>query len=185
MVTRTAGNDVNAFCLVQCLVCFIAESGVKNLAVCDSTLKRSRHGRGLFVNFLLHVMSIAAAFGRIGTQFTLSNGSFDNIAINVPYRNFFASNVRDIAFFKEDEVARNRQQCSNIGCNEVLFKAQTDNRRRALSREDQFTRVFGAHYRERVRALKLGDRSLDSLHEIVVCLHVEMNAMRDDFGIGL
>ena len=74
---------------------------------------------------------------------------------------------------------------SDVGGDEVLAVAETDHDRTAGAREHDRVRVFLAHDGERVGAVQLAHGRLHRLEEVRLALEVEMDAVRDHFGVGL
>ncbi len=90
-----------------------------------------------------------------------------------------------IAFVEEDELASHRQQRGDVGSDEVFVVAHADHDRATGASEDHAVRRIFGNDGERIRAFQLGDRGAHRAENVAELLLVEVNAMRDHFGVGL
>jgi hypothetical protein len=68
---------------------------------------------------------------------------------------------------------------------EILIDADADHHGAALTRHHDAFRIRLAYHRQGIGTLQFGDRLLDGLEQIGGRGHMKMDAMGDDFGVGL
>jgi hypothetical protein len=155
------------------------------LAAGDAFFQRLRHGARLLVDLLQHVVRVVALLGGVGREFAGVHLAAHGVAVVVGDAIAVAADFAGVAFLEEHEIARHRQQCRDVGGDEVLALAQADDHRAALAREDHAPGlVFGDHH-QRIRAFQFRDRGAHGLEQVIGLLQVIVHAMRDHLGVGL
>ncbi len=97
----------------------------------------------------------------------------------------FAANFRDVAFFEEHEPAGHRQQCSDVGGDEIFIDAEPDDDGAALAREHDAFGIRLGHHRQCVGSMQFRDGLAHRLEEIGRAGQMMVNAVGDDLGVGL
>ena len=91
----------------------------------------------------------------------------------------------DVALLEDDERPRHGQERGDVGRDEVLLLAKSDQERAAGAREHDAVRVLAPHHGKRIGAPQFGDGLLHGLEEVAAPGQVIVNAVRDDLGIGV
>ncbi len=130
-------------------------------------------------------MAVLAFFRRVRGQLAFANDALDRVAVLVDDADRLAPDLRHVAFLEEYKTAGDRQQRGHVRGHEVLLDPQTDDHRAAFAGENQTFRVMLADNGKRVGSFELGHRGSNRLEQVLHGLQVEVNAVRNDLGIGL
>ena len=160
-----------------------AEFGYR--AILDPIRKRPGQRRGLFMDFLLHVVTVVPQLHRIGGLL-----AFADWALNFPPAGLEDSHRAppdhgDIPFFEELKPRGHRQERGHIRRHQVAVAAQAHHHRGADAGGDQCIRLRVAeHDHGSISALQLLYRAADRKAQVAGSCQVIVDAMNDDLGIG-
>ena len=99
----------------------------------------------------------------------------------------FDASRRDHRHFlvaQKHDVARVRKDGGDVGGDEELTVAETDDDRRAVPDRDDLVRVVGGNEHQREQPAHVEERAPHGVLEAVI-LHLALDEVRDDLGIGL
>ena len=153
MIRRAAGDDVN---LIKRIEEFAAPAQLVHddmLAVLGNARRhRVAHGLRLLVNLLEHEVLVATLFRRLGVPVDLED----------LLRHDFAAAIRDVHAVRLDDrhltviddvgAPRARDDRGDVGRDEILPFAETDDKRIVLLRADQTVGMLARHEYESVRS---------------------------------
>ena len=181
---RTAGRDHNFVEAHE--LCIRHLQLVKHDAVILHTrVKRGLDGARLLHDLLEHKVLIAALFGRLNVPRDAGNGLFDRLAGAVKDRVAVGTHFSELAVFNVNHVFRVRHERRDIGGKEVLARADADNERAAVARDEKLIRAIGAQDAERIAALQAAKCFEHSVLEIAVAGIIHIQQVHNDLGIRL
>ena len=91
---------------------------------------------------------------------------------------------RHLLVAHEDDVARVRENRGDVGRDEELVLAESDDDRRAVANGDDLVGVVGGDEHQREQAAHVEQRAPDGVLEAVT-LRLALDQVRDDLGVGL
>ena len=91
---------------------------------------------------------------------------------------------RHLLVAQEDDVAGVAQDGGNVGGDEELAVAEADDNRRTVADGDDLLGIVGRDQHEREKTAHQQQRSPHRVLEAVV-LHLALDEVRDDLGVGL
>ena len=148
--------------------------------------RASAHRARLLVDLLEHVVrGNRPSRPRPPTARSRASGALDGL----PLASRIATPSRRISATSPSSRNMNRRvtgsSAATSDATKFSFVAEADHDRAARAREHDAVGVFLRHHRERVRAFELRDRRAHGLEQVARCLQVIVDAVRDDFGVGL
>ena len=161
------------------------ERGLEQPTVGDALAQGIGDGARLLVDLLEHEVRVLALVGGVGRELALVRLAYDGGTRPVDDAHGGATDLGDIAFLEEHEMARDGQQRRDVRGDEVLRVAEADDDGATFAGEDDALGIVLAHHRQRVGALELGDRGTHRLEEVGARLHVLVDAVGDHLGVGL
>jgi len=184
VVARAARDDAHGLGLREHGLRGRPERSLEQLAAGNALFERLRHGARLLVDFLEHVVGELALLGGVGRQLAQLGGTLHGVAFAVEYPHAVAADLADVAFLEEDEVARHRQQCRDVGGDEVLVLAEPDHHRAALAGDHDAVGLVLRDHRERIGTLEFGNRGAHGLEQVARHFQVMVDPVGDDLGVG-
>src|SRR5690348_13200293 len=145
--------------------------------------KRIANGAGLFEDFLLHEMLVAALFRHDGIPCDVVRFALDGIGVVVHDANAFFGKHDDVAVGEEENIASVLEERGNVAGDEIFVVTQADDGWRTETRRDNLLGILGGQKHERVDTTKLLEGTADGFFEGHVALHVLLDEMGDDFGV--
>ena len=136
MIARATGDDVHGLGLAENFGRRRTERSFEQPSIGDTLLKGIGDSPGLFVYFLEHEVRVLALVCSVGGQFALMDLALYRLAAAVGDSDRCTRHFGDVAFLEEDEGARLRKQCRDIGSDEILVLAETDDDGTSFTRED-------------------------------------------------
>ena len=187
MVARTAGGDVHRFDSFENIRGGGAERGLEQPGAGYALLQGLRNGARLLVNLLEHEMPVLASFHRVGRQLAFHHGPRYHLSRRVSDGDRFAPDLRNVAFLEKHEAPRDRQQGGDVGGHEVLIDPQAHHHRTTLARQDDGVGIALRDHGQRVGPVQFRHGFAHGLVQArgTRSRQVMMDAMGDDFGIGL
>ncbi len=185
MKAGAAGDDMHAGGAPEDLRRRRSKCGFEQVPVGHALLQGVGNGARLLVDFLEHVVLVRALFGGVGREFALAHRPRHVAALAVKDAATFARDFGHVAFLQKHETPRDRQERGNVGSDEILVLAQADDDRATHAGDDDAVWLLLADHGERVGPFEFDDRGAHRLEQIAKALHVKMDSVRDDFGIGL
>ena len=185
MKARATGDDLHRFGAAQDVHRRRPEGGLEQLAAHRALRQRLRDGARLFMDLLQHVVRIVAPLDRVGRQFAVANRPVDRGAAGIDDIDALAMDGRHVALVEEHEAPGHRQQRRDVGGDEVLVLAQADDDGAAGARQHDGVRILLGNDRERVGAVQFAYGLLDRREQVAVAGQMQVDAVRDDLGVGL
>ena len=151
MVSRTAGNDiyfVERFHIFFRPFEFVEHNG--RIVFFQTRGDCISYGFRLFKDFLEHEMFVAAFFRSFRIPVYFKYFFRNRIAFSVRYPDAVFFNYGDFTVVHDVGTARIRNNCRDIGSDEVFAFAQTDYERIVFFRADERIRIILAHEHERI-----------------------------------
>ena len=137
------------------------------------------------MNFLEHEVAVLAFLGRVGRQFTVVRRTFGAVAVAIDDAHAAQCHFSDITLIEKHEATRDWQQGSDIRGHKVLARTKADDHRTTHACGDDACGALLADDRQGVGPFELRDRRTHGLIQIAKQCHMKMDAMGDDFSVGL
>ena len=154
VICRTAGDDVDLIERVQIVRIPCEFFKGDRLLVCRNALAhRIAHSLRLLIDLLEHEVLIAALLRSLGIPRNLEHFLRNRCAQTIRHLDCVLADNGKLAVSQNIGAARPRNDGGNIGCDEILSLAKSDDERIVLLRAEQHIRMSAAHERERVRPL--------------------------------
>src|SRR5207245_10642059 len=131
-----------------------------------------------------HVVTIFAAFDRVGAKMRLLDRTLNRRTTLIVYFYAIDRRVGDIALGEVDKAPRNRQQRVDIRGNELFILRQSHDERTAAARTDDVTGFARRDRGDRVGAAQARERLAHGVKQAGAGRMVVLNQMCDDFGVG-
>ena len=185
MIAGAAGDDAHIFDLREDGFGTRAKCRIEQATIGHTLLQGVGHGARLLMYFFEHEVAVRALLGSLRRQLAFFDGPFDDTAFCVQHFDRMLLNLSDIAFFQEHEAARHRQQGRDVRGHIVTGFGQADNHGATHARQNQTLRVVFAQHYQRISAFQLCNRGAHSQEQLTQQLHVIVNAVGNDFCVGL
>ena len=129
-------------------------------------------------------MPVVTPLSGIRRKFAFMNIPLSFLAVEIEDANLVAPDCRNIAFVKKYKFPRYRQKRCYVRSDKILVNTKAKNYRAATARHNKAIRVLPANHGKCECTFQLRDRFADSLEQIVRLLHVVMDPMRHNLGVG-
>ena len=156
-----------------------------NAVILHTRVERGLDGTRLLHDLFEHEVLIAALFGSLNIPRDAGNGLFDRLAGAVKDRVAVGTHLGELAVVKIDHIFRVRHKRRHVGGEEVLTRADADDQRTAVAREEHLLRAVGAQNADRIAALQTAERFEHSVLEIAVAGIIHIQQVNDDLRVRL
>ena len=148
-------------------------------------VERGLDGTRLLHDLLEHEVLVAALLGSLDVPRDAGNGLFDRLAGAVKNRVAVGTHLGELTVVKIDHIFRVRHKRRHVGGEEVLTRANADDQRAAVAREEHLLRTVGAQNADRIAALQTAKCLHDGVLQVAVTGVVHIQQMDDDLRVRL
>ena len=130
-------------------------------------------------------MLIAALFGSLDVPRDAGDRLVHGLSGAVKDGITVGAHLGELTVVKIDHIFRVRHKRRHVGGEEVLTRADADDQRTAVAREEHLLRAVGAQNADRIAALQTAERFEHSVLEIAVAGIIHIQQVNDDLRVRL
>ena len=156
-----------------------------NAVILHTRVERGLDGTRLLHDLLEHEVLVAALFGSLNIPRDAGDRLVHGLSGAVKDGITVGAHLGELAVVKIDHIFRVRHKRRHVGGEEVLTRADADDQRTAVAREEHLLRAVGAQNADRIAALQTAERFEHSVLEIAVAGIIHIQQVNDDLRVRL
>ena len=184
MIRRAAGHNENAGKFTHLLNGEL-EIVEDDPAVLDARGDRAAQRLGLLHDLLEHEVLVAALLGSLDVPRDAGDGLLHGLSGAVKDGITVGTHLGELTVVEIDHIFRVRHERRHVGGEEVLTRADADDQRAAVAREEHLVRAIGAQDADRIAALQTAKCLHDGVLQVAVAGIIHIQQVHNDLRVRL
>ena len=153
--------------------------------ILHTRVKRGLDGARLLHDLLEHEVLVAALFGSLDVPRDAGDGLLHGLSGAVKDGITVGTHLGELTVVEIDHIFRVRHERRHVRGKEVFTRADADDQRAAVAREEHLVRAIGAQDADRIAALQAAERLHDGVLQVAVAGVVHIQQVDDDLRVRL